>query len=47
MKMSFDNFIRYWVNDKKFAEQIISNPGNFPNIINGLYRVYRAYDWIE
>ena len=47
MKMSFDNFIRYWVNDKKFVEQIISNPGNFPNIINRLYRVYRAYDWIE
>ena len=47
MKMSFDNFIRYWVNDKAFAEHIIAKPDNFPNIINGLYRVYRAYDWIE
>lgn len=47
MKMPFDNFIRYWVNDKAFAEHIIDKPDNFSDIINGLYKVYRSYDWVE
>ena len=43
MKTSFDDFIREWINDKAFAERVINNPTQFPNIINGLYQVYRTH----
>ena len=37
------NFIRSWINDKCLAELVIDHPEKYPNIINGLYRVYRTY----
>lgn len=43
MKTSFDDFIREWINDECLAELVINNPIKYPNIINGLYRVYRTY----
>ena len=41
--MDFSHFIRSWINDKCLAELVIDHPEKYPNIINGLYRVYRTY----
>lgn len=41
--MDFSEFLRFWINDKRLAELVIDHPEKYPNIINGLYRVYRTY----